>query len=342
MKWEPFVTVRAVRPVVMGLEALGHNTARILAASGLPRATLEDADGRILHATMMRFWEVAVAVTGDEHLGLHLAEATPLEAFGVHTYAMLSSPTLREAYHRACRYQRLIHAVTDLVFEEGDDEGVLRHALPGGQSVPRQPAELLVMLWVRFGRLILGRDWAPRLVCFAHAQPADVTEHQRIFRTAIHFASGRTAMHVPNDLLNVQNTQADQGLVGVLDDYAQRLLEQAPRRDTLSERVRLQLIGELKGGAPTAEGVARSLQVSVRTLHRALQMEGTTFSELLDQLRQEQAAVYLSAPHISISEVAFLLGFSELSAFYRAFKRWTGTTPAEYRASRLPLSPVSD
>jgi AraC-like DNA-binding protein len=181
--------------------------------------------------------------------------------------------------------------------------------------VPRHPAEFLVTLWVRFGRLITGSNWAPRLVCFAHDAPPDVTEHKRIFQTSIQFLSGRTAMHIPNHILDASNASADLGLISVLDDYAERLLEQMPTAATLSERVRFQLLETLTGGLPTAEDIAQSLHISVRTLHRNLQQEGVTFSELLNQLRQERVASYLANPQISISEVAFLLGFSEISSF---------------------------
>ena len=99
-----------------------------------------------------------------------------------------------------------------------------------------------------------------------------------------------------------------------------------------SERVRSQLLEDLRGGTPTADGVAQALHISVRTLHRSLRSEETSFGALLNQLRQEQATKYLADPKISIAEVGFLLGFSELSSFYRAFKRWTGKTPADFRA----------
>jgi AraC-like DNA-binding protein len=127
----------------------------------------------------------------------------------------------------------------------------------------------------------------------------------------------------------------------VLDDYTARLLKQmpAPVAATIGERVRAELLKTLRGGMPTAEEVAQSLHMSVRTLHRNLREEGVTYSELLHALRQEQASRYLADPGITISEVAFLLGFSELSSFYRAFKRWTGTTPAEFRAANRAPSP---
>ncbi|MCE7981841.1 MAG: AraC family transcriptional regulator [Caldilinea sp. CFX5] len=326
---------RAVLPVVAALKVLGYDADALLKRCNITQVSLADADTKIAHQAMMHLWQEAQAVTGDDYLGIHLAEAAPIDSFGLHTYAVLSSPTLREAYCRACRYQRLIHTVTNLRYYEQSTEGVLEHGLPGGSSIPRHPAEFLVTLWVRFGRLILGDDFSPTLVCFAHDSSQDTSEYDRVFQTTVQFHSGRTAIHLPNHLLDMPSTKADVGLTRVLDDYAMRLLAGTPTNATFSEHVRLHLLDELNGGVPTADRMAQALHLSVRTLHRNLSQEGTTFRALLRQVRHEQATRHLANPQISIAEVAFLLGFTELSSFYRAFKGWTGVTPAEYRATTL-------
>ena len=331
-QFEPHITVRAVQPMVAGLEVLGHPVDAILAEVSIDRALLSNVDGRIPHRAMMLFWQCAEARCSDVDLGLHLAEAAPIRSFEVHAYALLSSPTLRDAYLRACRYQCLIHEATDLVLEHGPDEGILRHSLPGGRPAPRQPAEALAALWVRFGRLVTGDEWMPNRVCFAHPEPANTSEHQRIFRAPLHFSSDGTALHVANAMLDCPNPRADLGLIGVLDRYAESLLASAPRSSTLSERVRGYLLEVLGSGAPTASTTAKALGMSVRSLNRTLQLEGCSYRELLEQLRRERAISLLADPRCTIGEVGFLLGFAELSSFYRAFKRWTGQTPAEYRA----------
>ena len=336
--WEPYITVRAVQPVVAALEALGQEVDDLLKESRISRAILQDADGRVPHSAMMLLWEHARVVTDDDYLGIHLAEAAPIRSFEVHSYALLSSATLRDAYRRACRYQRLIHETTNLTFEEGPIEGVLQHALPGGRSVPQHAAEFLATLWVRFGRLVTCDDWAPRLVCFAHPAPKDTSEHARVFRAQLRFSSGRTAMHVSNRVVDMPNPSADENLVSLLDRYAGGLLKQFPREASLAERVRVWLSEELSGGTPSVSSAARALYISVRTLHRGLQSEGTCFRELLDQLRQERAAALLANQRCSVAEVGFLLGFAELSSFSRAFKRWTGKTPAEFREEALVSS----
>ncbi len=330
---EPNLTIRAVQPVIAGLEVLGHrNVDGLLAVAGISRAVLQDPDGRIPHRAMMLLWSRASMATADDQLGIHLAEAAPLESFEVHAYAALSSHSLRDAFRRACRYQRLIHEATDLTFDEQADAAVLRHSLAGGHAVPRHPAEFLATLWVRFGRLVAGPGWNPEAVWFAHDMPGDTSDHARVFGVPPRFASGRTAMQFSNSVLDRPNARADPGLAKVLDRYATSLLDDAPVRPTFGNRVRAILIDALGSESPTADAVARHLNMSVRTLHRALRSESTNYRDILDQFRRERAIALLTRRQCSIAEVGFVLGFADISSFYRAFRRWTGHTPAQFRS----------
>jgi AraC-like DNA-binding protein len=333
---EPNITVRALQPVCGGLTVLGHDVEVMLALANIQSTVLEDSDGRIPHSSMIAFWGMAEEKTGDQDIGIHVAEAAPTDAFTVHAYALLSSPNLREAYRRGCRYQRLIHEATNLELEEGAEEGVLRHSLPGGRNVPRQPAEFLMTIYLRFGRLVVGRPWSPSLVCFDHDAPADTSEHGRVFGATVRFSSGVTCLHVPNAILDEPAAKSDAGLLEILDSYAAGLLDKVPGSPSLSERVRILLQEGLQDGVPTAEEAATQLNMSVRSLHRGLQAEGLSYRGIADQLRHERAASLLADPRYSTTEVCYLLGFSEISSFHRAFKRWAGKTPAEYRSDILP------
>jgi AraC-like DNA-binding protein len=226
----------------------------------------------------------------------------------------------------------LIHDSTDLTFTESTGEGVMRHALGGGRPAGRQPAEFLAAVWLRLGRLVTGGEWTPTLVCFAHDAPSSITEHTRLFGPTVRFASGRTAMHFSNEVLDVANPRANPDLGVVLDRYAQLELGKVANRATLSARVAAWVAGSLSSGVPGADAAARAMNLSVRSLHRGLQSERTTYRDVVARVRYERATMLLRDPSHSMSEAAFLLGFSELSSFYRAFKRWSGTTPAEFRA----------
>lgn len=323
--------VRGLLPVVAGLRALGHDPAPILAAVGLDPAVLGDPDGRVPAAQVMQVLATGVTQTGDDHLGLHLAARAPLDAFDVHTYVVLSSPTLGAAYERLARYQRLIHDAARVELRREGRLATLRHTLPGGLAIPRQSAEFVVAAWLRAGRAAIGEEWAPAEVRFAHPPPADVGPLAEFFRCPLRFAAGEHALRFDVALLDRPCVAADAGLLAVLDRHASALLARVPAVHSLADRVVEEVAEGLRRGELRAALVARRLRMSPRTLQRGLNAEGTSFTALVDRVRRETALRQLADRHLAISEIAFLLGFTELSSFYRAFRRWTGTTPAAFR-----------
>jgi len=327
----PSLTARAFLPVISGLRALGHDPGPLLAASGVDAALLEDPDALLPMTAGIDLFARAEETTGDACIGLHVAEHADLRSIDVHFYAMLASATLRDAYERLSRYQRLIADTSRVEFVTSAAGGVLRHALPGGLAVPRQSAEFIVAAWLRTGRFAAGSDWAPDEVRFAHHAPADVREHARFFRAPVRFASGENALVIPHGVLNLPCQGADPVLASLVDRHAEDRIRSHPASPSVVDRVR-SVLEELFGdGEPSAAAVAARLKMSLRTLNRSLADEGTTYRKLLDQLRHELAAHHLANARTSTAEVAFRLGFSDLSAFHRAFKRWTGRTPAEFR-----------
>src|SRR5262249_2535552 len=147
----------------------------------------------------------------------------------------------------------------------------------------------------------------------------------------VEFDSGLNEMWLNSATLDLPIMKADPGLCAVLDRHAEELLAKYPRSDDLVARLREIIRNELNGGDPGVDRVARQLGLSARTLQRKLREHGITHQEILDQMRKDLATRYLSQPEMAICEVAYLLGFSESSAFHRAFKRWTGSTPTEFR-----------
>jgi AraC-like DNA-binding protein len=332
---EPGVTSRAIRPLAAGFDALGLRTEEGLTACGIERSILDDGDERITHSAAMRLWQWALAASGDVNLGLHAALAAPLASFELHAYALLASRDLRDGLRRACRYQRLIHESTLLRFDESPGHGELSHTLGDGRSAPRQAAEFLAALWFRFGRSIAGPRWHAQWLRFDHAAPADTAEHEAYFGCPLRFGGGCTAVRLANDALDAPNQGAEPAMAEMLDRYAALLLDRAPRADTLASRLRAWVAQGLSSDAISVLSAARALGVSPRTLHRRLRDEGTSFRSLVEATRQAQALRLLADSQLSIAEVGFVTGFSEISAFHRAFKRWTGQTPAQYRRSRL-------
>lgn len=317
--------------MLSGLRGLGHDPAPLIAEAGLAPATLVDPDGRIPTSRVKEFLSAAVERTGDEHLGLHMAQRADLGSFDAPFFAMHSSPTLGAAYERLSRYQRLLHDTSRIELRIDDAHATLRHRLPGGILPHRQGMEFVIAAWVRCGRAVTGVEWAPLEVRFAHPAPADTREHAQFFRSPVRFTMGENAFSLAAPLLALPCARADAALVALLDRYAAERIARVPGTGRLADRVHALIESGLPSGEVSATALAHQLGMSVRSLNRLLAAEGTSYQKLLDALRHELAARQLSDPRTSVWEVAFELGFSDLSAFYRAFRRWTGTTPAEFR-----------
>jgi AraC-like DNA-binding protein len=329
---EPTLTARAILPLVSGLQRLGHNPKPFLDAVGLDAGALDDPDARIPMSAGSGLLVRAAEMTGDDCIGLHLAEHADLRTADVHYYAMAASATLRDAFTRLSRYQRLIHETTRIEVSATADGMALRHVLPGGFAASRQTAEFLLAAWVRIGRVVTGTEWCPADVRFAHEPPAHLSEHRRFFKAPLRFSTAENALTVSASTLLLPCVGTDPALASLIDRYAREHMQpQAGDGHSLADRVRAILIAQLPDGEPTAAAVAARMKMSVRTLNRALAADGTTYRAVLDQMRGEMARRHLANPRTTLGEVAFLLGFSDVTAFHRAFRRWTGRTPAQWR-----------
>jgi AraC-like DNA-binding protein len=326
------VSVRSVRPVIGRLHALGLDVAAVLAAAGIEPATLDDADGRIPHDVALRLWHEASRRSGDDAFGIHAAESIRPGAFDVLDYATRSSETLAQGLRRLVRYHRILHDAAVVQLDVDGERGVLTHVLPEPSAVlPRQVAEFVVAGWLVVARQATGMDFAPVEVLFRHAAPVDVGEHRRLFRAPVRFRSDANGIVLAQATLDTPLVKSDAGLCAVLDRHLAELLERIPRPTGLAARVRQIVAKDLASGVPDARAVARALHMSRRSLQRRLRDDRTSYRSLVESLRRELATRYLAERELGIGEIAFLLGFSETSAFHRAFRRWTGRTPAGFR-----------
>ena len=332
---QPRIASRAVRPVISGLLELGYDARSLIAAANIDPKDLNHPDGTIPFSQMGALWRQAESSSGDDSIGIHVAEYLPLDSLDIHTFAMRASTTLREALRIAVSFQRLIHETTVLEFEEGKGRAALKHRLPGGGGVPRQPAEFLATLWIRVAREVVPGTWSPPGVSFAHAKPKDLGEHRRVFGDHITYDSNETALYLSDDVLDKRNTRAEPALLSLLKQYV-GTLPRFPVGATTAERIRDCLSARWPLTTSTAEDIAKKISLSVRSMNRALQAEGTSFTSVRTAVRMERADALLSRTDVAIAEVAFATGFSELSAFYRAFRRWHGKSPAEWRRNNQP------
>jgi AraC-like DNA-binding protein len=334
--WTQSGTVLTVssRAMVAACERLAIDTEALLRAAGISRQTLEDPDARLEASKVSALWTKAYELSGDPVLSLHAAEACPLGAYKVIDYMASNAATVGEAFRYSSRYFPLVNTAIRLPIDESGDPvtfDVVDESGPAGVSRPY--AEYCFAAFVLHVRAGTGVSFPLQRITFVHAAPPDVTEHQRIFGCPVRFGTEHNRLYVDRRAWETPAAEAHPGVLQVLTEHADLLLQKLPRGPDLVERTRRAIGERLRGGDSSLEGVARELSLSARSLQRHLHDLGYSYNALADEVRAGTARLYLEQPDIAIAEVAYLLGFADQSAFNRAFKRWTGCTPARSRAA---------
>src|SRR4051794_10674316 len=324
------VQAKAVEKIVNA--AHGVPPAHLYAAVNLHPSVLLDPDNRIPFAQLVALYEKAAELTGDDNFGLHIGQSINPTAFDVVGYCALNSPTLGAAFARVARYHSIWTDGALFNVETANDTSAVVYTY-ADTSIHnhRHDAEMTLATVATLCRNIASPDFAPTSVQFQHDAPRDTAEHLQLFRCPIEFRAPANKLTFSSEFLSLPIAKADASLCAVLDRHAEGLLAKFPPQNSLIDQVRGIIAAELRGGDPSLERVADQLSLTPRTLQRKLQELSTSHNDLLDQMRRQLAMRYLREREMAICEVAYLLGFSESSSFHRAFKRWTGSTPKEYR-----------
>ena len=326
-----------IAPILAAAKASGVEAAGLLAEAGLGEqlARKRGLDDHVTLAQYGRLWQVAVVRSGRADLPLRAAVAQGIEGFGVIGFALMTSPTLGAAFARLARYYGLLSTAGRWSrIDEPPDQVALRFEWePGEPLASRCAIEFALAETVHFAAVLAGRPVTLTQARFPHARPAVEEPYRRVFGATLRWKADQAALVIPRSSLELPLVKADPHLAAYFEAQAEALVRQGQAETVLplSAQVRRRIIEALPSGPPGLPAVARALGQSPRSLRRHLAGEGTSFQRLVEQIRTELAVQHLRDPRLTVSEIAFLVGFSELSPFLRAFRRWTGVTPGEYR-----------
>ena len=313
------------------VEKQGADAAAIRGLPGL--SDLTDPDIRVPEASADHAWRLAASLTGDEAIGVHVAEELPRGALDLIEYALRSSASLGTGLERLARYG---HVLSDRVAArmEADEDGLLLLVRDTGTTALHPArAEFALALALKLARECAGEDIVPVRVCFTHPAPKDDSEHRRFFRTAVRFDAGSNSMLLKGTDATRPMRGRDEALSAIIRRRLDKMLAERTEHISgpLSAQVRYMMVEHLGQRTLTPESVSRALAVSRRTLSRRLAEEGTSFRILLDDVRREFACALLQDRSSNIGDISFFLQYSEPAAFHRAFRRWTGQTPRQFR-----------
>jgi AraC-like DNA-binding protein len=314
------------------LVARGYPVEPVIAAMGVEPAALEDRDGRIPRRAWLHSFEVAVEVTGDPDLGIRVGESIRPAHLGALGYILMSSETMKQAAELDTRWHSL---VADGERLEYDREGQLSRRtliLPAGEPPPPAcAAACAAAASVSFVRWLAGADDGLRRVSLPYPEPRSRAGHDEFFRCEILFDAPHVTVWRDPTVLRKPLAQADPALRARMEERAAKLAAERSASDQLISRVRDLVVRDIRDAVPEFEAVAKALELSPRVLKNRLAERNTSYTKIVDDTRRHLALGYIADASLTLVDVAYLCGFSEQSAFNRAFKRWTGVPPGNYR-----------
>jgi AraC-like DNA-binding protein len=322
-----------VRAFLFAYRRSGGSVKEICERYDLPESAEKAPEVDLPLATLQAITDEIAAKIGNPHLGVLLVNVLPRGSYGLLEFIARSSPTVREAARGVVRYTGLLNDLVTIAFEEHEDRALLSQRVSGvPMCVGVQCNELFVALIVRLVRELAGSEWFPPRVRFAHPAPVEQATLVECFGSHLEFDCGLNQVEIPAADLDRPVASSDRALLSTLIEQAELRLASRPVKTDELGRIREAVRAALRDGPPRLETIAASLKMSPRTLQRRLTDEATSFQDVIDDVREELARKYVAQPDRALGEIAYLLGFSELSAFARAFKRWTGQSPGQFRA----------
>ncbi|MEJ0057737.1 MAG: AraC family transcriptional regulator ligand-binding domain-containing protein [Bacteroidota bacterium] len=317
-------------------QAAGASIDELCRLAAIHVADLNDSNKRLQFVPAYQVWEQAVKLTGDKLLGLHLGESTNPTILGLVGHLMQSSPDLKEAFRNVTRYSKTATDMFQYSIHKDQDEIILRFEpatvwVKQSPDSARQAVEQAMAGTLNVFYLLSGSKISPLRTTFRHRRPGPIGEYERVFRSALQFNAGANQLIFAERQLERKIMSYDLSLY----ESFERMLDEKSNRQAASESFTRKLTNVVltvfKGQVPSIQVLASHAGLTTRTLQRKLESEGSTFRKMTGEIKAELARQMLSRPGSKVDYVANVLGYSEASAFRRAFKSWTTMSPRKQR-----------
>jgi AraC-like DNA-binding protein len=328
----PSATGGITRLACARMREAGVQLAPLLSRAGLALEQIDDRGARLKVQSQIRFLELAAGALQDDFLGFHLARDFDLREVGLLYYVLASSEVLADALDRAERYGGIVNEGIALQMRAGRETAIALNYVDVERQSDRHQIEFWLTSVVRVCRQLTGRRLMPSRVRVIHHRRRTSPELRSFLGCEVEFGSDVDEVTFPGTVKLMPVVSADPYLNEMLVKYCdEALAHRETGRDTLRPSLENAIAPLLPHGKAQVSEIARRLGMSHRTLARRLSSEGLTFSGVLDELKSDLARRYLKEPDLTVSQIAWLLGYREVSAFTNAFKRWTGQSPRQAR-----------
>jgi AraC-like DNA-binding protein len=293
--------------------------------------SVKSPDTRIPIETYLRIQDEAAVFVNDPYFGLHAGEYAEAGSWSILGYMMMNCRNVGEAFEKSVRYSRIIGNLIEVRIERKLNKSrLIFFTSPQAPELTRHCLDTSFSTTICMMQNFTGVDMHPLEVTFSYAEPQSRSEYERIFQCPILFGQKENSFTIDTSVFNTPILMANPSLLKHFEEYAQGLLAELDRQNEHTRVVTKIILAHLDDEALSIEKVAKEMSISVRSLQKRLEEEGVIFSDLLRETRQTLAHKYLRENY-SVEQITYLLGFSEPSAFRKAFKKWSGVTPREYR-----------
>ncbi len=312
---------------------------------GMPNTTLADyaglssverlpPDARVSLSNQMALWRLITELGRDSAFGIRVGASLRPREMGLVGYGMYYSGTLLEALEWLVRYSRILTGAGELILRKWEPHHIAVAEHPRNIGITMQhPVDMRLAGIVAVAREITETPIRPVVAEFPYAQPSSVLEHKRFFNCPLRFSQPSSSLTFRYSDAYLPVASGNRAVVTFLEKLAKSILHTLTGVTSLAERLRATAWADIGGGKRSLQQIAETIGTTTRTLQRSLQREGTSVRAVLDGVRKYMALAFLGDQRLSIQDVALMVGYSDASSFHRAFKRWMGSTPSEYRST---------
>lgn len=329
------ITIAYVTRLLADAAREGVEIALLFREAGIDTALLQHPEARISSSEFSRLLHGVMRRTEDEFIGLGRGAKSKPGTFSMMAHAVINCPSLEKAIQRSAQFYRLVDLPLELRLEQGATESrlVLQASSPEHGNI----LEAIIFISLRFWSWLTGRNLEPLAIELDFPEPPQASEFRSIFSATVSYDCARNVIVFPSSWLPLPLVQNPLSLSKFLKDSLALIIVGNRQSIGLPEQIRA-IISKGYGNAfPDFSQVCEKLSMTPQTLRRRLKEESTSYQAIKDSIRQDAACYYLGKEELSIDEIALMMGFSEASSFHRAFKKWTGQTPAGWRRDFLGL-----
>jgi AraC-like DNA-binding protein len=316
-----------------GLMEWGVPEEKLFNISKLKAASFRNADDRILFEQYLNLGRMAPDLTNTPEIGLILGRKAYFQDIGIVFQLAHHCGTVKESLIHTVKYSNLGNEVSRAVFQETEKSAEWAEQYPNTRYLCVPLVEFECCQKLEILKFVLGKDFRPIQTEFQYAPPSYVDAYRRIFQSPLLFKQEKTGVVFEKKYLDIPNPHSHPYIKEILSRHAEKLVMELDQSKRFQDKVRKVIIRYLDVGDVNMETVSKELHLSSRTVYRKLREENVSYKTLLNETRKQLAQAYLGETEFSINEISYLLGFSETSAFHRAFKRWFGVNPGQYRQS---------